>query len=212
VKYHDKSIPDEDKNIIRAFLPLEQLDDKYNPYLSDPVKSSFNQEAFTENKAAFLKLWGRLFADYPKTYLAAFLYNTYGYAYPFFPSSTTTDIILDNDIHFNAIEGYSDDAYDEGFKQAIAEYRNLVTSIVPILQNIGIYFCVVLFGAYISIIRKRRELVGVFTLLSCVFLTTILGPVNGEFRYLYLFVIATPFVLGSAYSVYTPKRSAKKHD
>jgi hypothetical protein len=207
VKYHSASISEEDRNTINEILPLEQLSEKYNPNLSDPVKSSFNTKAFNENKEKYIKLWFKLFMEHKKTYSAAFLYNAYGYTYPFYPSSTTTDIVLDNASHFNAPEGYSDSAYNYGSKLAVGKYRDLIMSTMPLLRNIGFYTCIILLGAYVAIIRRRRELTGVFIILLSLFITTILGPVNGEFRYLYLFVIATPFIIGAAYSGHNPKKS-----
>lgn len=198
VKYHGNSISEEDKRIINRVLPFERLASEYNPYLSDPVAHLFNQEEFNKNKGVYARLWLRLFLGHKKTYIAAFLYNTYGYVYPHYPSPTTTDILLDNSSHINALEVYSDSAYTSGGKPAVATYRDLVSSILPVLRNIGFYSCALLLGLYIAIIKKRKELAGVFILLFCLFLTTVLGPVNGEFRYLYLFVVSAPFILVSA--------------
>ncbi len=211
VKYHSDSISTKDKNTIKEILPFDQLSDKYNPNLSDPVKSSLNAKAFDENKGKYIKLWSKLLVEHKKTYIAATLYNTYGYVDPFYPSPTTTDVIIDNASPYNALKGYSDDTYGRGSKMATVGYRDLIMSTVPILHNIGFYTFIVLLGAYVAIIRKRRELAGVFIILFCLFLTTILGPVNGEFRYLYLFVVATPFIIVAAYSSYNPERSNKNH-
>jgi hypothetical protein len=200
VKYHNDTISTKEKGTIEQILPYNQLSEKYNPALSDPVKGSFDVSAFKRDESKYAELWLKLFAEHPKSYVAAFLYNTYGYTYPFYPSSTTTDIISDNDIHFNAIKGYSDETYNNGGKIMITKYRDLIMSVVPFFQNIGFYFCIIMLGLYIAIIRRLKELVGVFIILFGVFLTTILGPVNGEFRYLYLFVVATPFVIGSIFS------------
>jgi len=200
VKYHGDTISSENKATIDEILPYEQLGKNYDPNLSDPVKSSFNVAVFNENKAKYLKLWFDLFLDYKKTYVAAFLYNTYGYTYPLRASPTTTDLVLDNASHLNAIKGYSDSGYESGGKEATSKYRDLIMSPMALLRNIGFYTVVLLVAAYIAVIRRRFELIGVFIVLFSLFLTTILGPVNGEFRYLYLFVIATPFVIGAAIS------------
>jgi hypothetical protein len=200
VKYHGDSLSDEDRSTINKVLPYAHLGKLYNPNLSDPVKSSFNEKAFKEDKIKYTKLWLKLSEEHKKTYAAAFFYNSYGYVYPFYPSSTTTDTLLDNDTPYNAVAGYVDDAYAHGTKPAVAKYQDFITSLLPALHNIGFYTCVILLSMYVAIIRRRRELVGVFIILLCLFVTTILGPVNGEFRYLYLFVISTPFILGSVFN------------
>jgi len=203
VKYHSGTISAEDKSTINEVLPLDQLSEKYNPSLSDPVKYSFNNAAFKKDEGKYIGLWLRLFMDYEKTYLAALVYNTYGYIYPYFASSSTTDTLQNNAASFNAINASNTD--DIQGKLSSSAYRDLVEGVAPILRNIGFYSCVLLLGLYIAIIRKKRELTGVFIILSCLFLTTMLGPVNGEFRYLYLFVIATPFIMGAVYSNNNPE-------
>jgi hypothetical protein len=211
VKYHSNSISEEDRNTINEILSFEQLSKKYNPNLSDPVKSSFNTKVFNEDKEKYIKLWFKLFMEHKKTYSAAFLYNTYGYIYPFRSSYTITDAVIDNASPPNAPKGYSENIYNRGGKLVVVKYRDLITSMAPLLYNIGFYTCIILLGAYVAIIRRRRELTGVFIILLCLFLTTILGPVNGEFRYLYLFVVATPFIIGAVYSDHHLKKSKENH-
>lgn len=200
VKYHGASLTEEQRSIINEVLPYDELSKNYNPGLSDPIKSTFNNTVFNENKGKYIQLWFNLLGQHTKTYIAAFLYNTYGYTYPFYESPTTTDILPDNASHFNAKDGYSDSAYLRGSKLVADAYRDLIMSIAPLLRNIGFYTITLIIAAYVAIVRKKRELAGVFIVLGCLFITTILGPVNGEFRYLYLFVIATPFVIGAAFS------------
>jgi hypothetical protein len=211
VKYYGSSISKEDRNTINEVLPFEQLGAKYNPNLSDPVENLFNAKVFNKNKEKYINLWLKLFMEHKKTYMAAYLYNAYGYIYPFLPSSNTTDIIIDNASDFNATKGYSYGSYISGGKVAMTKYRDIITSIMPIVRNIGFFTFVILLGAYVAIIKRRRELTGVFIILLCLFLTTILGPVNGEFRYLYLFVVATPFIIGAVYSGNNLKKSKENH-
>lgn len=199
VTYHGNELSNEDKASINEILPYERLDDIYKPHISDPVKGSFKLSVFKADEMKYVQLWFKLFMEHKKTFVSAFLYNTYGYVYPFHPSPTTTDTIVDNSIQLNTLKGYEDSAHGNG-KSAAITYRDLIMSLVPILHNIGFYTCVVLCALYVAILRKRTELTACFTLLFCLFITTIFGPVNGEFRYLYLFVLATPFVLVAAYS------------
>lgn len=210
IKYHGDSISEDDKKIINEILPFDQVGEEYNPDLADPVIWLFNEGRFSEDKVRYGKLWLRLMQSHTKTYLAAFLYKSYGYTYPYYPSPTTTDTIMDNSIHVFALEGYTDQAYESGSKSLVVAYRDTISSTLPLLRHIGLYTCVVLLALYVAIIRRRKELAGVFIILFCLFLTTILGPVNGEFRYLYLFVVSTPFILVSAYVSENNLKSKRK--
>lgn len=208
VKYHSDTISDSDKRIIDEVLPFDSIGNIYNPNILDPVKGKFNDEAYNKNKSRYVELWFRLGIEYPKTYLAAFVYGVYGYMYPYKPSSTVTSITPSNRDQANAPIVYEDDAASSGRKTALGEYRDILLGVAPILQNIGFYFCIVFVALYVAILKRSKELVGVFVLLFCILLTTILGPVNGEFRYLYSFVVSVPFVITAVYI--SKYRSPKK--
>ena len=208
VKYHGDSISPEDKAIIDEVFPYDKLGDLYSPDISDRVKGNFRLRIFNSNRERYIHTWFKLFLEHKKTYIASFLYGTYGYVYPLRTSSTSTDTIINNTDQINALPTYSDGPHTSRYKAALIKYRDIVSAPLPIIHNIGLFSCLLLLGAYIAIIRRRGELLPIFIVLACLFFTTILGPVNGEFRYLYLFVIAVPFVLVSAYAA-TPIR--KKH-
>jgi len=210
VKYESNSISSQDKKTIDAIFPYSKLGAEYNPRLSDPVMGSFNDNVFQKNEGKYLSIWFKLLRGHKKTFVAAFLYNNYGYAYPFYASSSPTDILLNNANHPNVIKGYTDTAYVNGGKFATIAYRDLIMQQVPFLQNVGFYTCIILLAAYIAIIRKRQELMGVFIILSGLFISTILGPVNSEFRYLYLFVVATPFIITSVFSSVSQEKGKKR--
>lgn len=199
VKYHNGELSTSEKKTINEILPVDKIGELYNPNLSDPVMGTLDANAFNANKVKYLGLWLKLLVEYPKTFISATLYNTYAYVYPYYVSPTPTDTIMDNSIHPNALKNYTDDAYKYGNKQAVGTYEGIISDIAPIIHNIGFYTCVIILGVYVAIARKKRELVGVFILLLCLFISTVLGPVDGEFRYLYLFVVALPFILASLY-------------
>lgn len=210
VKYESSSISNNDRKTINEILPYNQIGEKYNPRLSDPIKTLLNEQNFDKNKVRYFNVWLDLFKHHKRTYVAAFLYNNYGYVYPGYVSSTPTDILLDNANHPNAIKGYTDTAYRDGGKSATIEYRNFIMKPISILHNIGFYTCLLILAAYAAIVRKRQELAGVFIILLSLLISTMLGPVNGEFRYLYLIVVATPFIIVSVLSGNSLNRGIKK--
>jgi len=199
VKYQGGSISKSDRDTIDEILPFSELGEKYNPNLSDPVKWVFDKSAFDKNKSKYVSLWIRLFVKYPKTYIAAFAYNTYGYVYPLVNSSTNTDLVINNADQINARSQYSDYAYQWGGKKILLRYRDIISSTFPLMRNIGFYTILIVFAFYFRLLRKTNRLDGAFILLLSLFITVILGPVNGEFRYLYLFVVAIPIIYSTLF-------------
>ena len=81
-KYHKDSLDINTIYQINKFFNVENIGEKYNPVLSDPVKTEFKNEVFKDNKIEFVKLWGKLLLRYPKDYIESFISNSYGYYYP----------------------------------------------------------------------------------------------------------------------------------
>lgn len=204
IKYHSGTISQTDKDAINKLFNRD-LSVIYNPNLSDPVRDSMDYSEFSANKEEYIKLWLRLGASHKKTYLAAFLYNSYGYIYPYYQSATTTNLTLNNASQNNAANTYTDESYNRGGKIMVITYNNIYTDTLPAIDNIGFYVCIIIIILYIAIVRRLYELTFVFSILLGLFITVVLGPVNSEFRYLYLFVIATPFLL-VATTRYKPKQ------
>lgn len=198
VTYHGDSISGEDRTIINEILPYNQLGALYNPWASDPVKSTFRAEAFEADISKYASLWFRLAMQHKKTYVASFLYNTYGYLYPLYVSNSPTDILLNNYDQLNTPQEYRNPVNTPASKSAVEAYRDAFISIIPVMQNIGFYILTSTLAIYIAIIRKRKELLGVFIILVGMFFTVILGPINSEFRYMYIFCAAIPLIFGVA--------------
>ena len=82
VKYHEEELDEETINRINNFFECDNIGEKYNPILSDPVKAELNDEYFDENKGEFISLWFNLLTRYFKDYVESFISNSYGYYYP----------------------------------------------------------------------------------------------------------------------------------
>ena len=204
-KYHFNTLAPEDKDSLTRLFSnnSSKINEIYSPGLSDVAGRSFNTKVYTDNKNKYISLWMKLFVEYPKTFIYATAYNTYGYFYPFRVSTTPTDLIINNCAADFSIQPCDDVAAMNRNKEALDTYRSLLVNIFPLQQNIGIYTCALILALYLSIIKRRKELIGVFLLLGSVLLSILAGPVNGDFRYLYLFVIAIPFVYAS---IFKPKQ------
>ncbi len=71
----------EEKEILYEVLPEEALM-RYTPKVSDPVKISFNNEAYEKNPGKYLKLWVQIGCKHPFAYLNAWFMTSYGFWYP----------------------------------------------------------------------------------------------------------------------------------
>lgn len=75
------TLTEEDRNALYEILPKEALV-RYVPKVSDGVKIDFNNEAYAANPSRYLKLWLKLGAEHPFTYLNAWFMTSYGFWYP----------------------------------------------------------------------------------------------------------------------------------
>ena len=88
-----EDIPEEEKEILYRYLPKEALE-RYVPKVSDGVKISFNNQAFSEDKGSFLKLWAKWGLQNPFTYVNAWFMTSYGFWYP----DTVIDVYRGNTV------------------------------------------------------------------------------------------------------------------
>lgn len=72
----------EDILLLHRYLPEENLN-HYEPLCTDLLKVGFNNEAFSEDKSSFVKLWLRIGKKAPAVYVNAWLLTSYGYWYPY---------------------------------------------------------------------------------------------------------------------------------
>ena len=80
-KYNADEMTEEEKAILTAYIPKENLD-KYTPRVSDHVKLGFNNNLYEQNKKNFWKVWKALLIKHPMTYVNAWFLTSYGYWYP----------------------------------------------------------------------------------------------------------------------------------
>lgn len=91
--YEKDRLSEEEKEVLYQYLSEEALG-YYVPKVSDRVKIHFNNEVFSENKAAFFALWAKWGLRYPFTYLNAWFLTSYGYWYP----DTVIDVYRGNEV------------------------------------------------------------------------------------------------------------------
>ncbi len=81
-RYDYDTLGEEELELLYAVLPQENLE-AYRPTVSDFVKAGFQEEVFSENRMAYLRLWAEWGLKHPLTYVNSFLVNTVDFWYPF---------------------------------------------------------------------------------------------------------------------------------
>lgn len=105
VRDYPDDITEEEYAVIDAILGMEDLAERYDPNLSDPVKNVCSDDPATV--VPYLKVWLKQFFRHPLVYVEATLNNCYGF---FHPNSREyifcyTTISTNPDLVFEEIEG-----------------------------------------------------------------------------------------------------------
>jgi hypothetical protein len=100
VRLHGKSIPPSERAAIDDVLRYQGLAEAYVPRRSDAIKGRWNEEATTEQKRAYARVWLAQLLRYPGTYLAATANNTYEYFAPVTRVNFQTDLSLGRYVDF----------------------------------------------------------------------------------------------------------------
>lgn len=79
---HPELISDEEKAVIDKVLDYDEAAIKYNPIISDPVKSLYREECTAKDRAEYISLWFKQFFRAPVTYLEAVAAQNYFLFYP----------------------------------------------------------------------------------------------------------------------------------
>lgn len=195
--YNDdkKSLNESDKELIRRYMPDVE---SYNRFFADPIKGSFNDQAFKENQGEFLRLWRDLFKEYPAEYTKAFLSLNLPYWYP--PMESVREYI--------ETDNYSQDYPVERLNLLPAIYQCyekvsenqaawMHWPLFRQLYSIGVPIWILLFFLCWFAANKRKAMVLAIIPSILLWMTYLLGPVS-SFRYVEPLLLTYPvwFVLG----------------
>lgn len=201
----DGTVTDEQRAAIDAVLGYGTLASRYDPDKSDAVKNGYNEDATTEQLAAYLRVWAQMLVQDPGSYLSAVANNYYGYFYPSSRDVFTYDVVTSAE----TMTRPSNRAYfdfhpvDSGLVRAcghaVTLYRVAIQRIplLSLLLSSSTYVwlllaaCVYLLGE-----RQWRGLALMVPLLG-VLAVCLIGPCNGStyMRYLYPAILALPFAV-----------------
>ncbi len=202
VKYHSDDLTSEEIEVIDKILGYDDLAERYNPELSDPVKNEYNKYATNEDLKEYFKVWFSGLIKHPGTYIEATMNNTYGY---FYPEKTNWYVYYK----------YDDRIVEDGFSysyNSLGTLRNVLSNyavcfpyipVIGLISNIGFNVWIILVLLTYAIYKKIYKNIVILSPVLALILVCILGPANTYFRYALPFIFAMPFI----FAVFLEKQS-----
>ena len=184
--YDGDSLTDQEKEIIEAYIPKNNLD-KYTPRVSDLVKIDFNNALYEQNSSDFWKVWKSQLVKHPMAYVNAWLLTSYGYWYP----PAVINVYKGNTVYSFTYEDSSYFGYE-------VEPPGQRISLIPAIDNLyrylsigsfqqdapvlhllfgpGLYVFIYMFVFAYRLYKKRFRGVLPFMPMILTFCTVLLGP------------------------------------
>ena len=185
-------INEEQEEFINRVLPMEAMRDSYNPQTPNPIKfhESFDDAFLEEHKIEFLVTWASMLPDNLGIYVKAWIDETQGYWNPGYPSWLVTNSTL----YEQAPRDYLGFDWDPGFLA-----QKLIAALpVPFSSGTLIWAVAALvFVGCVGLEKKKRArcLVCVMPLIALLATLFVAAPAVGDYRYIFAFNLALPFVL-----------------
>lgn len=176
---------------IYNFLPVEDIEKKYNPTLSDPVKACFDDEYFSAHKGEFISTWIQLVFQFPREAVESFLCNNYGYWYPETTNSVVSRVIIENELDLHSYPLLQNSIFD--ILDDFIDYRNI--PIFSMIFSVGFIFWINLICFMYVVYKKQYNRILVFIPILVMWLTTIASPVFCEYRYVFSMIVSVPLII-----------------
>ncbi len=195
------SLTDEEVEMLEAVVPLEQIDDYYNPYLFDVTKNYIrehgNQQVIADHKWDYVRLWLRVGLRNPMLYLEAQIRQTAGYYALHIPHEQilySENFMVDNPFGIETQRKLF--SYDAGL--AMDRFLLWFQECYNRVWSLGMNTWLLLLAFACALYRKRKA----FAFVPCIMLLGSLflaAPVYNEFRYAYGVFAALPLLLGMSF-------------
>lgn len=193
VTKYENEITEKEREAIDKILVYNTLKERYEPNISDPVKSEFNKYATKEDLKDYFGVWLGQFFKHPLVYLEATVANTYGY---FYPNTTSWYVYYKYDdrlssagfdYHYNPLEG---------LRNTLSKYANTYKKIplIGLSVNIGFSFFVLMTLFIYVFYEKKYKYLLLFVPHFVLLLVCVASPVNTYFRYAMPYIFALPIL------------------
>ena len=191
----NKDFTEEQYRLLNQLADVERIPETYLWYISDPMKELMRekdyQQALSEHKADYIKLYFSRLVKHPWTYVKAWVDQTKGYwnsGYPYWIWCLYTDgsdIGIYNTIHSGMMNKMVNSYISHSSKYQVVKPFYSIGSFV---------WCILLF-LYVSIIKKDKVL-ALMTIPTLMIILSLLvaTPVFSEFRYAYSVFCTMPVI------------------
>lgn len=189
VKEYEEEVTVEEYEVLeQVFVNLDLFPELYDPNISDPVKSSYIDEATRDQLVDYFKIWISMGLKHPGVYVEAFLNLCYGW---FDPGSN-------NWIRYEArLPIFTTPKYLGTPDKAMYYVYNFLNRlpILGLLENVGIYVWGLLLATNYVLIKKRKVMLLAFTPLYISLLVCIASPAFWLHpRYAFPIILSMPFL------------------
>ena len=195
VRDHGDEITTEEYEIYDKVLDMDDLAERYNPDLSDPVKGKYNPKTTDEELKTYFKTWFSGLFKHPNTYIQATINNVYGY---FYPDKTNWYIYYKYDKRLSQ-EGDTFNYKYNGLsipRKVLSNYGLAFPYIPGVGLLVNIAFNVWMYLTMIILLIRKRDFKNIICFMPFVslILVCIASPANTYFRYAIPYVFALPTI------------------
>lgn len=190
LKEHGDEIPKEDQDKFRGVFYDEDIEQRYNPELSDPVKSRYDKYTTSEEMSDFLGVWAKYLVKYPGDYVQATMNNCYGYFYPEAESWLVyTEITPPGETY-----GLKSPECLSRLRIQIGNLSYVFRKIpgLGMLESIGFYVWGIILVIVCFVYYKDKKKILMLTPMLVLLLTCIASPANTMMRYIYPVILSAP--------------------
>ncbi len=193
---NETAITEEDQEIIDKVLSYSAVKNSYDPELADGVKNTFKKDVTDKEFNDFWKVYFKYLKKYPRVYIAGFVNSTYAYIYP---NAGETKGLLEIDYRIGEktkfklvnLTEFSD------FRLIMECFDEIKTKlpIFSLFNHVAYYDWFLLLSMILIIIKRRYKYLIPMMSLFAIFVSSMISPVNGSFRYILAIVLCMPLIL-----------------
>ena len=217
IKYHGNEVTPEEKEAISKILKYEVIGKKYDPNLSDPVKSTFKRESTSEDLKNYFKVWISMGLKHPGEYIQSFIANTYRYYYVEFRAKKgvylnpeTISLYIEKRLWvqnnkkilrlFKKVKADVPERLKPVREKGVFAVETVRSfPVVSWFYNPGVITWMMLIGFFALWSRKRYTSILEFLPIFLIFGVCLLSPKNGNLRYIYPACCMIPAFLAAAF-------------
>lgn len=180
---------DEQLEYLNCLLPIEEYEKSYTPYTSNNIKghAQFDRTYFNETKGEFIKVWAQMLFPNFKHYVKAYLMETSGYWHVSVKDWIVATGTKEMDIGLTEIDVIQ--------QVTGISMKGFLLDLADFISVGGLVWIVVFVWAAGILLRRKGAWLYILPLALLWGTNMIAAPTYAEFRYLFSFALAIPFLI-----------------